>query len=267
VLRRTAQQLRRSRVARVLARGGLVARGVLYLLLAGLAAAVAGGWSRHGTQANANGALTAVAAQPAGRAALAGAVVGFAAFGTMRLAGAYADRRVGRLRRATTAGQGGFYLVMAAAITSFLLGHRSTGSTQQQDSTALQLMSSTAGRLALGVAGLVAVGVCCWQVRLAVQGGFRDSLRRIGRGEEAAHVVARVGIVARALAVLPLGGLLVVAAVQGRARQARDLDQLLDVLVRQPAGHVLVWLVAAGFLVFAVYTMVEVRYREVHAGD
>lgn len=267
MLRRAAQRLRSSRSARLAARGGLVARAGLYLLLALLAAAVAGGWNRDGVQANANGALTAVAARPAGWLALAAAAVGLAAFGTMRLAGAYADRTVRRLRRLTTAGQAVFYLAMAAGTTAFLLGDRRTGSTQQQDSTAVHLVATPVGRLLLAAAGVVVVAVCCWQVRLAVQGGFRDSLLRIGRGEDAAHAIGRVGIVARAVAVLPVGALLVVAAVRGQARQARDLDQLLDVVVQQPAGRVVVWLVAAGFLVFAVYSLVEVRYREVQAGD
>jgi hypothetical protein len=33
------------------------------------------------------------------------------------------------------------------------------------------------------------------------------------------------------------------------------------------SGHALVWVVAAGFLVFAAYSLLEARYRTVHAGD
>lgn len=270
MLLEVAQRLRRSRSGRLAARGGLLARGFLYLLLAYLAAAIAAGWGQDGTQANANGALTSVAARPAGWVALAGAAAGFAAFGVMRLAAAYGDASVGRLRRLTTAGQAVFYLAMAVMTVAFLVGDRATGSTQQQDSTALLLVGSTGGRLVLAVAGAAVVGVCLWQLRLAVQGGFRDSLGTVAQGgrlETAAHVVGRVGIVARAAAVLPLGALLVLAAAQSRPRAARDLDQLLDGLVRDPVGHLLVWLVAAGFGIFALYSFLEVRYREVDAGD
>jgi hypothetical protein len=265
-----AQRLRRSPAARLLARAGLLSRAGLYLLLAYLAAAVAGGWGRHGSQANANGALTTVASQPAGWWALAGAAAGFAGFGVMRLAGAYADRTVSRRRRLTTAGQATFYLAMSAATVAFLLGDHGTGSTQQQDSTAVLLVGSTAGRLLMAAAGIVVMSVCLWQLWLAVQGGFTDSLRTAAMGERtesAAHGVGRVGIVARAAAVLPVGALLTVAAWQARPGTARDLDQLLDSLVHRPLGHVLVWVVAAGFLVFALYSLVEVRYRQVHAGD
>jgi uncharacterized iron-regulated protein len=103
-----------------------------------------------------------------------------------------------------------------------------------------------------------------------VQGGYADSLDTTGMSERAqfaAQMVGRVGIIARAAAVLPVGALFALAAWQARPGTARDLDQLLDSLLHDPIGHVLVWVVAAGFLVFALYSLVEVRYRRVHAGD
>ena len=270
MLLRVAQRLRRSRSARLVARGGLLARGVLYLLLAYLAAAIAAGWGGGDTEANANGALTTVASQPAGWWALAGAAVGFAGFALIRLAGAYADQTVGRLRRLTTAGQALFYLAMSAATVAFLVGDGATGSSQQSDSTAMTLVASTGGRILMAAAGVAVVCVCLWQLRLAAQGGFTDSLRTSAMGERtrtAAHAVGRIGIVARAAAVVPVGGLLVLAAVQARAGASRDLDQLVDGLAHHPVGRPLVWVMAAGFVVFALYSLVEVRYREVHAGD
>ena len=38
-------------------------------------------------------------------------------------------------------------------------------------------------------------------------------------------------------------------------------------LAQHPVGHPLVWAVAVGFAVFAVYSLLEVPYRQVHAGD
>ncbi len=268
MLLRAVERFRRSDLARLAARGGLLARGFLYLLLGYLAASLAAGGG--GTPANANGALTTVAAQPAGWVALAGAAMGFAAFAAMRLAGAYGDRTVGRLRRLTTAGQATFYLAMSVLTVAFLAGDHGTGSSNQSDSTAVLLVSSTTGRVVLAAVGVAVVSVCAWQLRLAVQGGYADSLTLTSLGprmRQAADLVGRVGIVARAAAVLPVGALLVLAAWQARPGAARDLDQLLDGLVHHPVGHVLVWLVAAGFVVFAAYSFVEVRYREVHAGD
>lgn len=268
MLLRVVQRFRRSNSARLAARGGLLARGFLYLVLAYLATMVAAG--SGDTQANANGALTTVAARPAGWVALAGAAFGFAAFGVMRLAAAYGDRTVGVPRRLTTAGQAIFYLAMSALTVAFLVGDRGAGSTRQSDSTAVLLVSSPVGRLLMAAIGMVVVCVCLWQLRLAVRGGYADSLdtERMGRRmRAAAGVVGRVGIVARAAAVLPVGALLMLAAWWARPGTARDLDQLLDSLVHHPVGHPLVWLVAGGFAVFALYSLVEVRYRQVQAGN
>jgi hypothetical protein len=265
-----SQRLRRSRALKISARFGMVARGVLYLLLAYLAAALAAGWGLHDRQVNGNGALRAVAATPLGLIALTGAALGFAAFGLVRLAGAYGDHAIGRARRLTTAGQAIFYLAMAVVTTSFILGRRSTGSEQQQDSTTARVLSEPGGRIALALVGVVALAVCAWQVWIGLRGGFTDSLRTRDMGRRTHRVtrwVGRVGIVARAAAVAPLAVLLVVAALSAKPGDAKGLDELLMTLNNSAGGRVVVWLVAAGFLVFAVYSFLESRYRDVHAGD
>ncbi len=264
------QRIRSSRTLRGVARVGLLSRGVLYLLLSYLAAAVAGGWGREGAQANANGALSTVAETPFGLVALVGAACGFAAFGLIRLAAAYGDDEVSPARRWTTAGQAMFYLAMSGLTSAYALGLSATGSSEQGDSTVVALVSSSPGRAGLAAAGAVVVGVCLWQVRLAVQGGFTDSLRTGEMRDDvlaATRVAGGVGILARAAAVLPIGALMVVAAVEARPGAAKDLDQLLMALTRQPVGHLLVWVVAGGFLVFSLYSFLEVPYRRVHAGN
>ncbi|MDQ6874933.1 MAG: DUF1206 domain-containing protein [Actinomycetota bacterium] len=82
--------------------------------MAPLAINVASGHSRRGAQANANGALVQVARTSTGLILLGAVALGFAAFGVIRLAGAYGDRKHGRLRRLSTAGQAVLYLLMAA---------------------------------------------------------------------------------------------------------------------------------------------------------
>jgi len=279
------------RAVRGLARLGLVARAGFYLLLAGLAVnllvgvnAGQGGGQAGGQgagrvggqlggqgagQANANGALTQVAHAPVGFGLLAGAALGFAVFGVVRVAGAVADRRHGRLRRVSTAGQGLVYLAMAAATTSFLLGSGATGSEQQQRSTAAAVIGLPFGRVLLAVVGLVVLGMCGWQVVVAVRGHFADSLKRDEMGRRTRRLTtltARIGIPARALAVAPVGLFLLVAAVRSDPEQAKGLDSLLLEASHNPLGRVLVVLAAAGFVVFAVYSVLEARYREVSSG-
>jgi hypothetical protein len=267
------------RAVRGVARFGLVARAGFYLLLAGLAVnllvGVTGGQGsgppngQGSGQANANGALTQVAHAPVGFVLIAGAALGFAVFGLVRIAGAVVDHRHGQLRRASTAGQGLLYLVMAAATTAFLLGSRATGSEQQQRSTAAKVIGLPLGRVLLAVVGLVVLGMCAWQVVVAVRGHFADGLKHEEMGERtrrAVQVTARIGIPARALAIAPVGVFLLVAAARADPQQAKGLDALLLEASRNPVGRVLVVLAAAGFVVFAVYSLLEARYRRVSAG-
>jgi Domain of Unknown Function (DUF1206) len=264
------QRARSSGVLRGLARGGLLARAVFYALLAYLAAAVASGARSAGRQANANGALQVVAATALGRLALVGAAVGFAAFAALRAAGAFGDRQPSLPRRMTTLGQAFFYLAMAGGTIVFLLGDRQTGSEQQQEDRTAALLTVWAGRGMVAGIGLAVLLVCAWQLRLAFSGGFTDSLRteemgsRVGRG---VRWLGAVAITGRALAVAPVGVFLVLAAVRADPGQSKGLDAYLAELTRPTFGRVVVWFVAAGFLAFAVYTVVEARYRSIHAGD
>ncbi len=259
------------RAVRGVARVGLVARAGFYLLLAGLAINLLVGVEGQGGgdgQANANGALTQVARAPVGFVLLVGAALGFAVFGVVRIVSAVRDDRHGRLRRLSTAGQGALYFGMALATAAFLLGSSSTGSEQQQRATAARVIGLPFGRVLLAAVGLVVLAMCAWQVVVAVRGHFADSLKdEMGeRARRVTHVTARVGIPARALAVAPVGVFLLVAAARADPQQAKGLDALLLEASRNPLGRVLVVLAAAGFAVFAVYSLLEARYRQVSSG-
>lgn len=263
------RRIRGNSAIKLAARVGLVGRGVFYLLLTVLALKLLVQPPRSDRQANANGALTEVARNRAGLLLLAAAAIGFAAFGVVRLAGAASDERQTRLRRVSTAGQGVVYVGLCAVTASFVLGRRATGSEEQQRSTAGLLLALPGGRLLVATAGAVVVAVCCWQVAMAIKGGFADTLHteQMGRRvQRLTRTTARVGIPARALAFLPVGVLLVAGGVRSDPRQTKGLDALLLELARTGWGKGVVVLVAAGFVIFAIYSFLEARYRQVSSG-
>lgn len=261
-------RLRRDPRLQLVARIGLVGRGVFHLLLAVLTAALVVG-PAGGEQTNVNGVLTALADREGGETVLVVAAVGFGAFGVMRLLGALTDRRHGRLRRATTAGQGTLYLGLAFVTSAFLAGRRGVGSEDEQQRTASQLLDLPGGRLILAGLGTVVLAVCLWQLVVTASGGFADSLD-FGAADPSLRrlvlLTARVGIPARALAFLPIGVFLVVAAVADEPARAKGLDGFLLDLVDESWGKALVALVALGLVTFAVYSFLEARYRQVDAG-
>ncbi|HWA65772.1 MAG TPA: DUF1206 domain-containing protein [Mycobacteriales bacterium] len=253
------------RVATVIARFGLVARGCFYLLLAGLVVnlAVTG---RRGPQADANGALTTIASNPIGEVAIVAVAVGFLGFGVVRLWSAWTDRRGSRWRRITTGLQGAFYLALAWIPLGYVLGNRSTGSNQSQHRTAGDLLSLPAGREIVVGLGVVVIAACANQIRTAVSEEYADGLAVDRAPRWVCRLVAGaavVGIPARALVFVPVGVFLIVAAVQSDPAHAEGLDQVLARLTGRWWGDVLLAVVAAGLLVFATYSFLEARYRKV----
>ncbi len=263
------RRMRGNTAVKSAARMGLVGRGVFYLILAALTLEVVLQPRRSVPQANANGALSEVARSPVGLLLVAAAGVGFVAFGMVRLAGAITDDRHGWLRRVSTAGQGLMYLALAATTASFVLGRHGAGSEQQQRRTASTVLGLPGGRALLAVAGLAVLGVGCWQLVVAAKGKFEDTLHTEQMSTEVhrlTRLTARVGIPARALALSPVGAFLVLAAVRSNPQDAKGSDAVLLELAHTRWGQGVVVLIAAGFVMFAAYSFLEARYRQVSSG-
>ena len=158
---------------------------------------------------------------------------------------------------------------MTWVTASFLLGRHEAGSEQQQRSTAGRVIALPYGRALLVAAGLVVLAMCAWQLLVAARGDFTDSPREHAmspRVRRLTLLTARVGIPARGLAVAPVGVFLVIAGIRSDPEQAKGMDALLLESSRTTAGRALVALAAAGFVVFAVYSLLEARYRQVSDG-
>jgi hypothetical protein len=253
------------RAAVIAARSGLVARGGFYLLLAGLVIrlAVEG---NSGPQADANGALSTVASNPAGEAAVVAVALGFLAFGATRLWSAWHDRRPSHWRRTTTALQGAFYLALTWIPMSYVLGNHTAGSNQSQHRVAGDLLELPGGREIVIALGVIVIGVCVNQIRTAIAQEYADGMDMKGTPGWVKRLVrgaATAGIPARAVVFAPLGVSLIAAAVQSDPQHAKGLDQLLAQLAGRWWGVVLLDLAAAGLLVFATYSFLEARYRKV----
>ena len=80
--------------------------------------------------------------------------------------------------------------------------------------------------------------------------------RRISR-------LGTVGHLARMVVFALVGAFLVKAAVEFRGKTAVGLDGALAKIQHQPYGHVLLGIVAAGLIAFALYSVSDARYRRI----
>ena len=244
---------------------------MFYLVLAGLVARTAYDRGAGGKQTNAHGAMSVIASTPLGKAALAAAALGFLALGLVRIAGAVRDHDAETGQRLIAAVQGVFYAALTWVPLSFLFGNQQAGSEQAQKQETASVLTWPGGRLLVIAVGVIVLAVFGWQIRSALTQDYKDGLElRSAPGWvcRLVDVAGTVGMFARAVVFLPIGVFLIVAAVQADPQHSKGLDAELALLARQSWwGPTLLWVVAAGLVVFAVYSALEARYRRVSRAE
>ncbi|MFR0354836.1 DUF1206 domain-containing protein [Streptomyces sediminimaris] len=265
-----AERAARGSVTEGAARAGLAARGVIYLLVGVLAVQVAFGDT--GRQADRGGALEALAGKPLGAVLLWALGVGLAGMAVWRLSEAVfgAVGPDGRKARKRLLALGGcvFYACVAYSVLSFAVGpHSGAGSSDQQsrDVTA-RALGLPAGQwlvAAVGV-GIVVAGV--WNAVQAVRRDYHDQLKRGAMSRWARRLVDVTGVgggVARGLVFVAAGAFAVRAAVDYRPDRAKGMDDTLRSFAHTPLGPSLLACVAAGLVLFGLFSIALARWRRV----
>ncbi|NVI91209.1 DUF1206 domain-containing protein [Actinomadura sp. BRA 177] len=253
-----------------MSRVGLVARGLLYLLIGWLALQVAFGGG--GKEADRKGALQAVADKPGGPIVLWLMVAGFAALALWQYAEAVYGRPISGgdkpVQRFASGVRGVMYSAGCAGTLAFLFGHHGTSSDQQSKTLTARVMGEPGGRwLVLAVAG----GFVVWGAVVivnAVRRAFLDELKTAEMSDGARRFVQPFGIVgntARGLVGLAVGAFLAYAAITFDPEKAHGLDGALREFAGTPAGAWGLAAVAAGVLTFGLYSFCEARWRKVDA--
>lgn len=259
-----------------LGRAGFVAKGVVFAIIAVLALLLAAG--AGGGTTDQSGALQTLADEPGGTALLVLLGLGLAAYGVWRVVASALDRDAegddapGIATRIGTAASGLAYLALAALAFALAAGagaglgrSQGGGSGGGSPGTAAGVLDWPAGPWIVGAAGVVAIGVGGYQAWDGIAGGFMEDMDRARmRTERSAALVRAAGTVGRlAMAVVLglIGAFLIRAAVQHDPSEAKGLDGVLQTIAGQPYGRALLALIAAGLLGYAVFCIVQARYR------
>jgi Domain of Unknown Function (DUF1206) len=262
----SARRASGSRPAQLLARAGLAARGVLYILIGWVAILVALGHQTH--QADQQGALQLLASTPLGLVSLWLLFTGFAGYALWRLSqvifgvpgeGTGAGPRLKCLFRALVYASFG-YLTL-----KIIIGVHTNQKTQQQDITA-SVLHHPGGQWLVGITGLIIVIIGLAMVLEGLRHTFMKHLMTSRMSPRTRQTVRRLGIIgstARGL-VLALAGVLVIeAALTFNPAKAGGLDKALYTLRSQPFGEFLLIIAALGLIAFGGYGLAEARWRRV----
>ncbi|GGY59407.1 membrane protein [Streptomyces geysiriensis] len=251
------------------ARAGLTARGVIYLLVGVLALQIAFGTGNR--EADRGGALAELADKPFGAVllwALGAGLVGMALwrlsealFGATGKDGHTAKKRLPAAARCV------FYAFVAYSVLAFAAGSGGGGSSDRQsrDVTA-KVMEMPAGQWIVGLAG---AGIVVAGVVIAVQALRRSYHKKLKLGELSPRtrrlidVTGVGGGAARGIVFAVAGGFAVRAAVDYEPDRAKGLDDTLRSFAETPLGPWLLVLVAAGLVLFGVFSFALARWRRV----
>jgi Domain of Unknown Function (DUF1206) len=268
-IRRASRRARRASdtpAAHGLARAGLTARGIIYILLGWVAILVALGHGSH--EADQQGALQLLAGKPYGSVSLWLLGIGFAAYALWRLSeAAYGPAGDGKRAgpRLRSLGRAVIYAGLAYLTFRVISGTQGSQAGQQEDLTA-KVMQHPGGRWLVGIVGLVIVVSGLVLAAEGIRRKFMKYLRTSQMSRRTRRIVELLGVIgtiARGIVVALAGVLVIDAALSHTPAKSGGIDKTLLTLRNQPAGPVLLTLVALGLVIFGLYGLCEARWRKV----
>ncbi|MGN9794690.1 DUF1206 domain-containing protein [Streptomyces sp. OZ13] len=269
--RARARRAANGSVVEAAARWGFVARGVIYLLVGALALHIAFGGT--GRQADRGGALTQLSEQPFGAVLLWALGAGLTGMALWRLSealfGAAGADGHKTHKRLLSAGRCVFYGFVAYSVLAFAAGESGSGGgssdRQSQDVTA-RALELPGGRWIVGLAGTGIVVAGAWVAVRAALRKYRKHLKQGGMSRGTRRLIDVTGVaggVARGVLFGAVGVFVVLAALTYEPDRAKGFDDTLRSFAATPAGPWLLALVAAGLVLFGVFSFAMARRRRV----
>jgi hypothetical protein len=258
----------------VVARSGLVAKGISYGLVGALAVKLAVGDGGQATSRQ--GALHQLARHAFGEIVLILLAAGFVAYALWRFLQAYFERQDegdGAVKvwgkRAGYVGRGLIYTSLAYSTLKIVTG---SGAGQSQNekahrSTAV-VLGWTGGRELVAAAGICLVGAACWNLYRGLARTFEDkwsvsrlspAVRRFGSR------AGLVGHVARFVVFGLIGVFVTKAALDYQPKDAIGIDGALQKLAHAAYGPWLLGITAAGLIAYGAYCLVDAALRDLSA--
>lgn len=245
-----------------LERFGYAARGVLYGVMGLLALKIAlnlGG----GQATDLSGSLVFLITNPFGKVVLVAMIIGLAAYSVWGFVRAILDplhrghdapgvmARVGFLSSALS------YAAISLFALQILMGAAAAAPDSTQKTVASLLSHPFGGWLTIAI-GILAIGVGIGQFQAAYKAPFAHDLKSAEMTDKERSAVVglgRFGMAARGVSFLVIGWFLIQAGVHSDPGEAQGFGGAFLFLLKEPFGHVLVGVVAAGFVALGLHSL------------
>ena len=247
-------------------RAGLVAYGVVHLLIAWLAVQLALG--DHGGQASAKGALTELAQQPFGRTMVWAVAVGMLLLVVWRLLEAAVGHREEKgstrvRKRVTSVLKAAIY--GALGVTAVRVAAGSGGSGKGSKGFTAKVMDLPAGQWLVVAAGLAIIGYAGntawrgWKEKFAEHLETEGKLGYSGAGY---LLLGKVGYIAKGVALGIVGVLFCSAGITHEADKSGGLDVALSKVLQQPFGPYLLIAIGLGIGCYGLFCFARARHLD-----
>jgi hypothetical protein len=249
-------------------RAGLVAYGVVHLLIGWLALQLAFG-DREGSPSS-SGAMQQLAEQPFGKVLVWLVAVGMLLLVIWRVLEAVyghqdEDSSKRTRKRATSAGKAVLYGAISVSALRVATGSGSSGGGKKSgtDSTTAKLMDLPGGQALVVLVGLAVIGyggyllVKAWTEKYAKE---LDAEGKSGETGSAYLMFGKIGYAAKGVAIGIVGGLFVYAGVTHEASRSGGLDQALYEVLDQPFGPALLGIIAVGIGCYGLFAFARAKH-------
>jgi Domain of Unknown Function (DUF1206) len=248
-----------------LVRAGLIAYGVVHLLIGWLGLQLAFG--DYAGSPDPQGALRTLAEQPGGEVLLWATGLGFVVLALWQVTEALwgHTREDGAKRHVKRLGSAGRVVIYGVLGFSALRMATGSSSSSSEDSMTRKLLDMPGGQLIVIGVGVLIIAIAAVHFKRGLTTSFEKDLdtRALSGGSgTAVQRVGQVGYVSKGVALMVLGGLFVWAGATYDAEKAGGLDTALRTLLEAPIGPWLLVVVAAGIICFGLYCFAWARYAD-----
>ncbi|TDU42675.1 uncharacterized protein DUF1206 [Gelidibacter sediminis] len=245
-----------------IARFGLIAMGVVYIIIGVMTGLSAFNWG--GKKTGTRGAIMILANQPLGKVLLAVIALGLSSYVFWRLYQTFFDTRElgftfnGLLKRAGYFTGGVFYGSLAFIAIKIFLG----GDYETNQDVIVALLNSQYSSLISVILGLILAGKCVFEIYFILSNRFKEDVQSSKMPKESKSTLLKFGVLGHLARAVVFGIMAFLTARTGLTIRNDELSKITDAFhfLNHKFGGIVLSVVSVGLLCYGLYMFVKAKY-------
>jgi len=253
-----------------IARAGLSAKGIVYLLLGALSFMAAFGISGKSSQnTSKSGVFDFIYDQPAGAVLLWIVIAGLICYVVWRMIQAFSDSEKkgddtkGLAVRGRYLFSGLVYASVAYSAFKMAVYHKKDSGSRSQDA-AQEMLSQPMGQWLVGFAAVILLAVGVYQIYYGLSEKYRKHVNKHvpAAAKQYLLTAGKLGYIARGVVWLLFSYLFIQAALSSNSNEAGDTSKAFGMLSHSDYGPYFLALIGIGLMLYGLFNFIRARYEE-----